>query len=323
MIDLAGKRAVITGSSTGIGNGIAKFLAANGVKVIINARGSGEKGKAAIDEVVEEIRASGGIAEGIAAAIDEPASAEAIVNKCVESFGGIDILINNAAVMVPETLGPIGDCPVDLWDQHMRINLNGAFYVTRAALPHMVKQRWGRILNAASYAGTGKMGGSAYSTSKSALFGFTCALASDYGPYGITANAYNPEARTPMGDSQDPAVYKQMVDYWMIRGFRTPADISYLRDLGYPDGVAPWVAYLCSEQASNLNGHVFAVESRRMAVLASPEEERVLYHDYAGKGPVTLEELELLAPMVFPLENRWPRREGDDLAKWESVKQFG
>ncbi|NWK98312.1 hypothetical protein DM806_22115 [Sphingobium lactosutens] len=315
---LEGKRAIVTGSSSGIGRSIARLLAAEGTRVVINARGSGAAGKQAIDDVVEEIRAAGGQAIGVAGAVDDPVFAEMLVDECVAAFGGVDILINNAAIYSDEAIGPVEGCSIDTWHRTLSVNLNAPFYMARAALPHMKQQRWGRIINAASYAGTGKMGGSAYSTSKAALFGLGRAMAADYGPYGITVNTYNPEALTAMGDSRDPAAFQAMIDRWIDRGFRTKAEVDYLLRLNGPDGIAPWVTYLCTDAASYINGHVFAVEGRRVAMLSAPDEERVLFRDCQAQGPWKLEELEQMAPLVFPVENRFPLRTDEVLDRWDA-----
>jgi 3-oxoacyl-[acyl-carrier protein] reductase len=312
---LKGKKAIVTGSSFGIGQHIALRLAAEGASVIVNARGSGPTGKGAIDAVVEEIRSKGGTAVGVAGAVDDPAFAKELIEQCVKHFGGIDILVNNAAILSQESLGPVDKCPVDMWEKILKVNLSGPFLTCREALPYMVKQRSGRIINAGSYAGLGWMGGSAYIAAKSGLFGFTRAIASDYGPYGITANVYNPEAMTPMGDSAGG--YFELLKYCEARGYRTPEETKYLIDIADGDGVAPWVAYLASDDSDYLNGQVFAVEGRRVAMVAMPEEERVLFHDYKANGAWSLDKLSLLAPLAFPVKNRWPRREGEDLVRWE------
>lgn len=313
---LKGKRAVVTGSTTGIGRDIALYLAAQGAQVVINARGTRKGGLGAIDAVVDEIRSRGGMAIGVAGAVDDPSFAEKLVAQCVEQFGGIDILINNAAILIPEALGPIGNCSPEAWEQTMRVNLFGPFYTCRAALPHMIGQRWGRIINAGSLAGLGWMGGSGYSTAKSGLFGMSRAMAADYGPYGITVNVYNPEAMTAMND--DLVVpYEQVVQHWVDRGLRSPEDAKYIAGNGGPEGISPWVAYLCSDEADYINGEVFALESRRIALIAPPDETRVIFRDFARQGPWSLDELSLLAPLAFPVRNRWPRRSGEALEKWE------
>jgi len=315
---LQGKRAIVTGSSSGIGRAIARLLAAEGAKVVVNSRGSGPTGTKANDAVVNEITAEGGVAVGIAGAVDDPEFAERLVAKCVEAYGGIDILINNAAIYSPESIGPVTECPLQVWQQTLNVNLGGAFHTSRVALPHMIRQRWGRIINASSFAGTGKMGGSAYSAAKSGLFGLTRAMAADFGPYGITCNVYNPEARTPMGGITDMEILKGHLNHWLERGFRSAAENRYLVDLGDGDGVAPFVAYLCSDDSDYLNGRVFAIESRRVALLAAPEEERILYRHFAEHGRWSIEELSAMAPLAFSVVNQYPRRTGEALERWEN-----
>ena len=308
---LKDKRAVITGSSAGIGRAIAIKLAQEGAKVVINARG-GE----AVDAVVREIAAQGGQASGMTGSVDDEAVAQNLIAHCVDTFGGIDILINNAAIFGPESIGPVDACPSDIWRQTLSVNLDGPFYLAKAALPHMKQQGWGRVINASSMAGTGSLGGSAYSVSKAALVGLTRSLAADYGPYGITVNAYNPEALTAMGDSQDSEAYDAFLSYLERRGLRTATDTAYSKGTGGPDAIAPWVAYLCTDAADYLNGQVFAVESRRVAMLAMPEEQRSLFRDHARSGVWSLDELELMAPMAFRVRNAWPRRTGQALKDW-------
>ena len=124
---LAGKRAVVTGSSSGIGREIALYLAAQGASVVVNARGSRGDGAAALDAVVSEIRSAGGNAIGFRGAVDDPASAAELIAACVKQFGNIDILINNAGIVSPESLGPVAKCSLEEWDETLKVNLSGAF----------------------------------------------------------------------------------------------------------------------------------------------------------------------------------------------------
>lgn len=315
---LAGKNAVVTGSSNGIGRAIASFFAAQGANVVLNARGSGERGAAALADAVDEARAKGVKAIGIGGAVDDPAVAEQLIARCVSEFGGIDILVNNAGIFDHETIGPVDGCSLDAWHRTVSTNLNGAFYTCRAALPHMKKQRAGRILNASSLAGLGVMGGSAYPATKAAVVGLTRAIAADYGPWGITANAYNPEAATDMGASNDPAVFAVWMDYLVDRGLRTRPECEYSLGVVPPEGITAILAYLCSDGAANLNGQVVAMEGRRIALLSWPEERRILYRDFAQQGPFTIEELERLAPLFLAETNRWPKRDEETLTRWEA-----
>ena len=313
---LDGKGAIVTGSSTGIGRGIALTLAHYGASVVVNARGSGASGVKAIDDVVDEITSAGGKAIAVAGSVDDPNFANRLVERCIDAFGAVDILVNNAAIYDAQCILPVTECPLDTWQRILSVDVNSVFFMSRAALPHMIKKRWGRVITAASYAGTGRLGGSAYCTAKSALFGLTRAMAVDYGPYGITSNAYNPEALTPNSQSVDPEGMAAMVNRWVTRGALTARELNYMVELGGPDGVAPWIAYLCLDESANINGHTFAVEGRRVSLIAPPDEARLLYRNATDQGPWSLDELVKLSPMAFPLTNEWPRRSEEELAAW-------
>ena len=316
---LAGKVAIVTGSSLSIGRAIALGLAAEGASVVVNARGSSGEREGATEQVVEQIRAAGGHAIGVAGSVADRAFCADLVARCIAELGRIDILVNNAGIMPETAMHPVADCPVDDWNTTLSVNLGGVFNMASAVLPHMVAQRSGRMVNAGSWAGFGGMGGSAYVASKAAIIGLTRAMAADYGPYGITVNCYNPEALSTMGGNVDPAVLEAMLRKWEIKGWRTPAENAYLAGLGGPEGVAPWVVYLCTEQAANLNGLVFAVEARRVALVAAPDEVRVLLRDAARHGPWSQAELAAMALLAFPLDNRWPLRCGETLTEWETA----
>ena len=310
---LKDKRAVITGSSRSIGREIAKCLAEEGAKVVINASGASDASRAAMDSVVEEIRDLGGTAIGIAGAVDDPTSAKALVEGCVSEFGGIDILINNAGTYDTDGVSGVADCSDESWKKLFSVNVDAVFYTCRAALPHMVRQQWGRIINAGSVAGTGKFGGSSYVASKSALFGLGRAIAADYGPYGITVNTYNPEAHP----SEDRDFFPEIVKHWVKRGYVKQPEANFRAGMMEPDGVAPFVAYLCTEDAEYLNGHVFAVDARRVSILGRPDEQQFLYRDPTRDGAWTIDTFKNAAPFAFQVENEWPQRTGDDLAEWE------
>lgn len=287
------------------------MFAAQGARVVVNARNA-----EAVAETVDEIRAAGGEAIGIAGAVEAEGFAETLVGGCIEAFGGIDILVNNAAILPPGTLSPVLDCSFEAWKSTLAVNLDGPFRLCQAALPHMIAQRWGRIINASSKAGTGEIGGSAYGASKAAIAGLTRAMAADYGPYGITVNAYNPEALTSMGNASDRSAFRVMLTSLMNRGLRSAEGVEYSMTVGGPETIAPLLVYLCTEAAENLNGQIFAVESRRIAMLAAPEEMRTLVHDHAASGNWTVEEIERMAPLAFPVANAWPRRTGEALERW-------
>lgn len=307
---LRGKRAIVTGSSAGIGRSIALALAAEGASVVINARS-----KDAVAAVVDEIRKAGGRAEGLTGSVADPAVAGTLVSCCVDSFGGVDILVNNAGIYNPL---PVSHCSLDTWRETLAINLDGPFHTMHAALPHMAAQGFGRILNAGSQSFTGVNGAAAYPASKAALVGLTRAVAADYGRYGITANVYNPEALTAMGASNDREAFKGLFRWWNEHGYMSEAQMEYKFGVGGPDGVAPWIVYLCTDEAARFNGEVFAVEARRIALLARPEETHTLWRDAERLGPWTQDEISAIAPTALPAENRFPARDRDSLERWEA-----
>lgn len=312
---LQGKRAIVTGSSAGIGRAIALKLAAEGADVVVNARGAG-----AVEAVVREIRDAGGTASGMAGSVSDEETACSLVGHCVEVFGGVEIIVNNAAIFGEESIGPVDACPSEVWRSTLAVNLDGPFFLSKAALPYMKQQSWGRVINATSLAGTGKLGGSAYSASKAAIIGLTRAMAADYGPYGITVNAYSPEARTAMGESHDSAAYEAFLIYLQNRGLRTAADTAYNKQTGGPDAIAPWVAFLCTDAAEFLNGQVFAVESRRIGLVSTLDEVQVMYRDPARDGLWSMDELAEVAPTCFRMPNPYPRRTGEALNAWIAGK---
>ncbi len=171
----AGRRAIVTGGLSGIGEAVAKRIAAEGGKVAV-----------------------WDINGGITVDISDYASVEAALKKTVEQIGGVDILVNSAGITGPTV--PVDGFPLDGWLKTMAVNLNGTFFTNRAVLPLMIQQNYGRIVNIASIAGKeGNPNASAYSASKAGVIGFTKSLAKETAKYNITANAVTPAAvRTPI-----------------------------------------------------------------------------------------------------------------------------
>jgi NAD(P)-dependent dehydrogenase (short-subunit alcohol dehydrogenase family) len=190
---LLGKVALITGGSRGIGRAIASAYAQAGSRVFICGRDP-----AAVDQAVADIRAAGGEIDGQPGDIGNAAEAERLVGAALERFGTIDILVNNASVLGPRV--PVAEYPFDAWEEVLRVNVNGLFYVTHEVLPVMLARRSGSIINVTSGVGrTGKARWGAYAVSKAGLEGFTQVLADEVKEVGIRVNAVNPAAtRTQM-----------------------------------------------------------------------------------------------------------------------------
>jgi len=313
---LAGRRVVVTGASTGMGLEIAKAFSKEGASVVVNARGSGADGRAALEEATAATTAAGTKAISFAGDVSEPGVAEQLIAACVDTFGGIDILINNAGV---HDGGTILNQSVEEWHRTLKINLDGPFLTSLAAAPHMKAQRWGRIINATSGAAWGGNGGTSYPASKAGLIGLTCAMARDLGMYGVTVNAYNPQARTRMSDGEATGEeatkrFQAAMRSFLKRGFYTQAKLDWLLGMTPADGIPPWILYLCLEEAKYINGEVFFLDGRRVGLLSQADEVRTMLRSYNDHGPFPLDELIANAPIFFPLENRWPRKTDEEIA---------
>ncbi|HSK31415.1 MAG TPA: SDR family NAD(P)-dependent oxidoreductase, partial [Candidatus Limnocylindria bacterium] len=197
------KTALITGGSRGIGRAIASAYAQAGARVFICGRK-----QAAIDETVAEIRSAGGEIDGRAGDIAKRADAARIAGLALERFGAIDVLVNNASVLGPRV--PIAEYPFDAWEEVVRVNLHGMFFVTREILPSMLARREGSIINVTSGVGrAGKARWGAYAVSKAAVENFTQVLADEVKEAGIRVNAVNPagtrtEMRAAAYPDEDP-----------------------------------------------------------------------------------------------------------------------
>ena len=222
------RRAVVTGGMSGIGEAVAKRIAAEGGKVVVwDVNG------------------------GIKTDISDYASVEAAVAETIKQIGGIDILVNSAGITGPTV--PVDGFPIDGWVQTMAINLNGTFFTNRAVLPHMIAQNYGRIVNVASIAGKeGNPNASAYSASKAGVIGFTKSLAKETAKYNITANTVTPAAvRTPIFDQMPQA----HIDFMLSK-------IPKGR-FGTVDENASLMCWLASEECSFSTGAVFDISGGR------------------------------------------------------------
>ncbi|NER16435.1 SDR family NAD(P)-dependent oxidoreductase [Spongiivirga citrea] len=185
-LDLNGKVAIVTGSSKGIGLAIAKGLAENGANVVISSRD-----QEACDKVAAELTNSGLKAIGIACHIGKEDQRKALVDKTISALGGIDILVNNAAIN--PVFGPIEDADEAVFNKIMDVNVKAPWTLSNLVLPSMQERKGGSIINIASVeALTPGMGLGLYSTSKAALLMLTKNQAKEWGKYGIRANALCP-----------------------------------------------------------------------------------------------------------------------------------
>jgi NADP-dependent 3-hydroxy acid dehydrogenase YdfG len=186
--NIADKVVVITGASSGIGQSTAKFLARQGAKVALGARR-----KNRIDEVVQEISAAGGKAIGLAVDVTKRAEVEALIKRAVDSFGRVDVIINNAGIM---PIAPVDALKVEEWDRQIDVNIKGLLYGVAAVLPYMQKQKNGHIINIASVFGIKVFapGGTVYCATKSAVRALTEGLRMELHSQNIRCTIISPGA---------------------------------------------------------------------------------------------------------------------------------
>lgn len=203
---LKGKNAIVTGSTSGIGHGMALALAKAGASVMINGLGS----DAEIAQATKDIAATGARVLYDPANMLKPNQIAAMVERCEKEFGSVDILVNNAGI---QHVSPVEDFPTEKWDAIIAINLSSAFHSTRAAIPGMKTRNWGRIINLCSaHSLVASPFKSAYVAAKHGLAGFTKSVALEVATTGITVNAISP------GFVMTPLVAKQIPDLAKARG---------------------------------------------------------------------------------------------------------
>lgn len=239
--ELAGQAALVTGASRGIGRATALALAAGGARVMVGYR---ERQDLAC-EVVAAIRYHGGDAETIQVDVSDAAQCERAVAETVRRLGRIDILVNNAGTALERLLL---DTTLDDWNHLLAVHMTGMFACTRAALPHMISQRYGRIITVSSIWGiTGAAGEVAYSAVKAGQNGFTRALAQEVGSLGITVNAVAPGA---IDTDMNADLQGEALQDWLER---TPVG-----RLGTPEEVAGLIRYLAGPAAGFVTGQVIS-----------------------------------------------------------------
>ncbi|MEO3857201.1 SDR family oxidoreductase [Acrocarpospora sp. B8E8] len=240
-----GKVAVVTGSGHGLGRAHALLLAERGAAVVVNDLGGALDGSGAsagpAAEVVELITKNGGKAVANADNVATPEGAEAIVRAAVDTFGRLDVVVNNAGILRDKSLGKMS---VEEFDSVLAVHVRGSFLVSRAAFPHMKEQAYGRIVNTSSPAGLfGNFGQANYSTAKMGLVGLTKTLGIEGARANIKANAIAPIAWTRMTEALLPAEFEAKFTV---------------------DAISPLVAFLAHESCET-SGEVFSVGGGRVA----------------------------------------------------------
>ncbi|MFJ9179337.1 3-oxoacyl-ACP reductase FabG [Streptomyces sp. NPDC102360] len=245
-LELKDKTAIVTGSARGLGAATARRLAEEGARVVVtDIDGQGAEATA------KELAGLGHRTMGVRADITSGTDVDHLVAAVREEFGGVHILVNNAGFPRDTLLTKMTDAD---WDSVIEVILKGSFLTTRAVMPHLIEQRWGRVVNISSRSYLGNPGQANYSSAKAGILGFTRALAAEQGRYGITVNAVAP------GFMETEAV-RSLDHYEKIREKAVAAQP--LRRTGQPSDIADAVAFLASERASFITGETLHVTGGR------------------------------------------------------------
>ncbi len=247
---LKNKTALITGSTSGIGLGIAQALAAQGANIVLNGLGNA----AEIEKIRQQIEADHKVtALYDAADMTKPEQIRSICEKAVSKFGAIDILVNNAGI---QFVSPIDEFPEEKWDAIIAINLNSAFHTIKGCLPGMKQKGWGRVINLASAHGlVASPYKSAYITAKHGLVGMTKTVALETATQNITCNAICP------GYVNTPLVQNQIKDQAKVHGISEAEVVDKIMMQPQPtkkfveiEQLGALAVFLCSDAASNITG---------------------------------------------------------------------
>ena len=243
---LEGKRALVTGSTSGIGLAIARALAAEGAKVVLNGFGEASE----IDRLCGELGA-----RHIGADLTSRAGVEALM----DGAGPVDILVNNAGM---QHVAPVEDFPPEKWDAVIALNLSAAFHTARLAVPHMKARGWGRIIATASaHSKAASPFKAAYVAAKHGIDGLTKVLALELAEHGVTANCISP------GYVWTPLVENQIPDTMAARGLSREQVVNDVllakqptKKFVHPSEVAAMAVFLCRDEAQNINGANYSID---------------------------------------------------------------
>jgi 3-hydroxybutyrate dehydrogenase len=251
-----GKTAIVTGSTSGIGLGIAGALAGLGTNIVLNGFGKA----AEIDKIVSDLKRQHNVGVMYSSAnIADPDEIASMVDRTRAEFGAIDVLVNNAGI---QYVAPIEEFPVEKWNAIIAINLSGAFHTCRLAVPDMKRRGWGRIINVASaHALVASPFKSAYVSAKHGLAGLTKTIALELAEHGVTANAICP------GYVLTPLVQEQIPDQAKALGISEEAVMRDVLLAAQPtkefvevSQIAALTAFLCSDEAASITGALLPID---------------------------------------------------------------
>ena len=300
---VAGKTAVVTGAGRGIGRGIAMLLAKEGARVVVCDIGASLQGEGSdtgpAQETVDAIKKVGGEAIASTLSITEPQNAEAIVKSALDTFGRVDIVVNNAGILRDRIFHRMSWSD---WHDVINVHLNGSFNIARAVAAHFREQESGAMVHMTSTSGLiGNFGQANYMAAKLGIHGLSRGIALDMARYNVRSNAVAPSAWSRMIGSIPTD---------------TPAEKARVERLKQmtPEKVAPLVVYLCSDKADGISGQIFGVRNNEIFLFSQPRPIRVL-HRSDGWTP---EKLDAQLKGAFK-QSLTPLERSGDVFTWDPV----
>ncbi|MBI4570320.1 MAG: SDR family oxidoreductase [Chloroflexi bacterium] len=302
---LQNRVAIVTGAGRGIGRGVALLLAQEGANVVVNDYGVAVDGtqpsQGPAKDVADEIAAAGGKAVPNFDTVATVEGGEGIIKTALDAFGRLDILINVAGILRDRMIFNMTE---EEWDAVIAVHLKGHYCTTKPASVIFRQQRYGRIVNFSSGSGlTGNPGQANYGAAKAGIAGFTRVVAKDLGRYGVTCNAISPGAATRM-TAAVPESSRELRARAGIQGAGALPRQSLLASMREPEYVAPMTVYLCTDEAWDINGKIFAVAGGTISLIQEETPARTIAKD----GRWTVDELRELVPsrLMYGLPNPAP-----------------
>jgi 3-oxoacyl-[acyl-carrier protein] reductase len=303
---LEGKVAIVTGGGRGIGRGEALALASEGARVVVNDFGGsaagtgGEAGPA--DQVVAEIKEMGSDAVANYDNVAEFETGNRLVQQALDKFGRLDIVVNNAGILRDKMIFNLSE---EEWDIVLAVHLKGHYNVAKHASVVFRQQRSGVFVHTSSESGLGNRGQANYGAAKEGIVGLSRTLARDMGGYGVRSNAIRPRAATRLVISEEMKAAAQ-------RGGASGmglAGLEAFEKANPADAIGPFVTWLCTDAASNVNGRDFLVSGTTIGLYSLPEIVKSVNNTTGNLW--TLDELDKLMPdqVTAGLTNAWPKKE--------------
>jgi len=282
---LADRGAVVVGGSRGIGAAVGSLLAQHGAGVVVNGR-DGDAARATADRIT----ADGGRAVAHPGSPCDQSAAESLVDRCIDEFGAMHILVNCAGIAEPPGSSILDISPAQ-FDELLEAHLGTVFATCRAAAPQMVEQGSGSIVNTSSFAFLGDYGGSGYPAGKGAVNSLTLAIAAELKEHGVRANVVCPGARTRLSTGPD---YEAHITELNRRGMLDDVSMQGSLDVAPPDYVAPTYVYLVSDLARRVSGEIFVASGGFIGRYPRTTPVLIGFRDHHGAPPWSVAELSAL-----------------------------